>query len=176
MNSKKRLVFAIRDLMNHKSINKITVDMIIQKSDVSRTTFYRYFTDKYALMTEYYNYSIDQILSDRNKNYQSSMVKVLNFMKENHEYFLSLSQQNGEEEFFHLFCRISEKNTIDIIKEKKHSSLTQNELDAISFWVGGAGHICQIWFNNGMKRDPNKIANIIGNCIPEEIRCYINTD
>ncbi|HAZ05014.1 MAG TPA: TetR/AcrR family transcriptional regulator, partial [Acetobacterium sp.] len=50
MNTKKIIADSMFSLLKTKSFNKITVDKILSESGVSRSTFYRYFSDKYELM------------------------------------------------------------------------------------------------------------------------------
>lgn len=51
------LALALRELLKHDPIEKITVDQICREAAVHRSTFYRYFQDKYDLL----NYAFDKI-------------------------------------------------------------------------------------------------------------------
>lgn len=57
-----RYVFAecIKQLMNHQSLDKITVTDIVEISGKTRQTFYRYFRDKYDLVNWYF-----EVLADK---------------------------------------------------------------------------------------------------------------
>lgn len=70
MNAKKRMIYAIKGLLDKYPIQKITTDMIVKESDLSKTTFYRYFQDKYMLMKEYYFYVVDNILSKKGTTFE----------------------------------------------------------------------------------------------------------
>ena len=43
------------------SLNKITVNMIIEAAGVSKSTFYRHFLDKYDVMNYNYKRALDEI-------------------------------------------------------------------------------------------------------------------
>lgn len=58
MNSEKRLMQAIKCLLDKHPIEKITINMILEESDLSKSTFYKYYSDKYDLAVSYYNYVI----------------------------------------------------------------------------------------------------------------------
>ena len=45
--TRQRIFDAFNELLNHMPFEKITVEMIINQSGVSKSTFYRYFHDKY---------------------------------------------------------------------------------------------------------------------------------
>ena len=57
-----RYIFAecIKQLMNHQSLDKITVTDIVEMSGKTRQTFYRYFRDKYDLVNWYF-----EVLADK---------------------------------------------------------------------------------------------------------------
>ena len=50
MNTKKALANTLKELMRHKSFQKITVSELIRECNVNRKTFYYHFEDIYALL------------------------------------------------------------------------------------------------------------------------------
>ncbi|MBQ8063582.1 MAG: TetR/AcrR family transcriptional regulator, partial [Clostridia bacterium] len=48
--TKNHILHAFNRLVQKRNFDKITVDNICQEAEVGRTTFYRYFTDKYDLL------------------------------------------------------------------------------------------------------------------------------
>ena len=48
--TRQRIFDAFNELLNHMPFEKITVEMIINQSGVSKSTFYRYFHDKYDVL------------------------------------------------------------------------------------------------------------------------------
>ena len=61
--TKREIVSAFNRLVEKHGFDKTTVDMIVREAEISRATFYRYFKDKYEVMT--YNY---KNLIDANNN------------------------------------------------------------------------------------------------------------
>ena len=51
MRTKEIITNAFIDLLKREPFSKITTQMILEASGVSRSTFYRHFKDKYDLMT-----------------------------------------------------------------------------------------------------------------------------
>ena len=60
MNAKEKLSAAIEKLLEKKELDKITVAEIVKEAAVCRKTFYRNFTDKYALAAYYFSQFFDQ--------------------------------------------------------------------------------------------------------------------
>lgn len=62
MNTKKIITDAAFSLFREFPFDVITVQMILNKADVSRKTFYKHFKDKYELMELYYRRTMDQYI------------------------------------------------------------------------------------------------------------------
>lgn len=54
MNAKKAILMGLQQLLAEKRLDDITVQDILNASEVSRRTFYRYYRDKYDVITSYY--------------------------------------------------------------------------------------------------------------------------
>ena len=58
-------------LIKDFDFNKISVDMIMKKAGVSRSTFYRYFKDKYEVMNANFKNLLDYYAApERSENYR----------------------------------------------------------------------------------------------------------
>ena len=64
--TQKRIIYNFLDLINTKKWDKITVKEICQKTDITRGTFYQYFTNTEELMEELQN----ELLEDLTKRYR----------------------------------------------------------------------------------------------------------
>ena len=53
------IIEGFNKLIENTDFNKISVDMIMQEAGVSRSTFYRYFKDKYEVMNANYKMALD---------------------------------------------------------------------------------------------------------------------
>ena len=60
--TKEILVESFRELAQKKAVDKITVQDIVQNCDYSPATFYRHFTDKYALISFDYTNKMQSIV------------------------------------------------------------------------------------------------------------------
>ena len=72
---KEALADSLRDLLKHEAIEKVTVDQICQEAKVHRSTFYRYFTDKYDLM--YYSFERLMIARIDENNVIDSIIAII---------------------------------------------------------------------------------------------------
>ena len=51
------IIDAFNRLMDKNDFNKISVEMILDTADVSRSTFYRYFKDKYEVTVFFFGFN-----------------------------------------------------------------------------------------------------------------------
>lgn len=64
--TKDHILYACNCLLREVPFENITVSMIIKRSGVSKSTFYRYFLDKYDVMNYNYKKNLDKWLRDSN--------------------------------------------------------------------------------------------------------------
>ncbi len=76
MNTKKIITDAAFSLFREFPFDVITVQMILNKAEVSRKTFYKYFEDKYELMELYYRRTMDQYIQKYYSLFTKTAVKV----------------------------------------------------------------------------------------------------
>ena len=67
-------------LIDKMDFHKISVEMIMNEAKVSRSTFYRYFKDKYDVMNANYKMALDYYIDPaRSKNYRDLCYHLFDF-------------------------------------------------------------------------------------------------
>lgn len=173
MNAKKRMIYAIKGLLDKYPIQKITTDMIVKESDLSKTTFYRYFQDKYMLMKEYYFYVVDNILSKKGTTFEEIYINLMEFIKANKEYFTELTKQPGQENFITTFYESSYFHANRIMENNKKEPLTSDEQLQLSLFIYGCAHLTEEWIKSNFKETPQSIVTTIRKCVPNELDTYL---
>lgn len=86
-----RYVFAecIKQLMNHQSLDKITVTDIVEMSGKTRQTFYRYFRDKYDLVNWYFEVLADKsfLQIGNSETLREGLIKKFQFIYNDRVFF-----------------------------------------------------------------------------------------
>src|SRR6266536_5855376 len=67
---------ALIDLIEEKGFDAVTVGDIAERAMVNRTTFYRHYPDKYALVTGIFEEAVNQVISELGQEH----LKALNWM------------------------------------------------------------------------------------------------
>lgn len=167
------------ELLSKKSIDKISVTEICEKADINRGTFYLHYTDINNLSESIQ----DKILSNaeniltyniENKNNDNSdfIVPILEKLKENKSFLLSLGMNSNIDNFTKKFSKIIHKMMIksnDNFKLKIDNYFLEY---FTSYFSGAASGIIANWLRNECKDETKKIADLILNLTLNGINYY----
>jgi hypothetical protein len=172
MNAKKHLIEAMKTLLEKHKIEKITIAMIVEESGVSRATLYRYFPDKYALMTGCFVDFVDSIPESKSYDVSGNTERCLEFIFKNRFYFSNVIKHEGQDSFFSIFYKIAYNFMKEKAGKKKDAELNEQELNAIFFYTAGAGFCIVRWIRGGMISSPKKEAQMIYDNLPGILSPY----
>lgn len=175
LNSKKRILLSFYDLVQDNPFDCITIDMILKKSDVSKSTFYRHFHDKYELMDLYYRDNIDKIFKNVNNiGWLDTTYLVIEFVYINKAYFQNVFKIEGQNSFYNFLLDYTIQFCKDIyIKNKGSETLSFEEVSSIEFYCYGSIDFARKWVCNGMLQSPKELADLFYKCTPIHIRQYL---
>lgn len=102
MNTKEMIKRAAFELLREFPLDTITVQMILNRADVSRKTFYRYYSDKYALMELYYRDFMDRNIRENynGHNWDEVMGHLYDFVMAEKSYFQNVNKFDGQVSFW----------------------------------------------------------------------------
>lgn len=96
-NAVEQCVYALFDLCETKSINKITVSDILRETGIARQTFYNSFRDINGLIAYVMNYHLDLYPSVFETKEQA--VESLSFFRKHKAFFSQLPKHSGQNNF-----------------------------------------------------------------------------
>ena len=78
------IIDAFNRLIAEKDFNKISVEMIMEKAGISRSTFYRHFKDKYDVMNANYKNLLDYFIDPaKSSNYRELCFHLFEYGQKN---------------------------------------------------------------------------------------------
>ena len=102
--TKKALADSLKKLLRQRGIEKITVEEICAESMVSRRSFYRYFVDKFDLLTWTYNYDFCRMVEVRpDKTIWDYYPEILRYIHADPQFFKNAFSYTGQNSFRY-FC------------------------------------------------------------------------
>ncbi len=176
-NSEEMLMFSLYTLLNEQSFESISVNDILNRCGLSRTTFYRHFEDKYDLAWWFFLRFANELLKMMPNFSQKDSVyrytQIANHFKSNSDFYKKIINVEGQNSFFNLYYSNSVNATTKQLKQQIGKAVSDDMLFETQFYVTGAVYMTKDWINSGFKESPEELARKKIRCIPAEIRQYI---
>lgn len=167
LNIKSIITDAFLDLCEKKSVNKITIQDILNRAEVSRGTFYNHFEDKYDLIRYCYDtkvlpqwdYKNDEDMDAADDRWRLDMLygirKYARFMKG----ALLMRGQNCLREYM---VNKGRKADIEWYKAKSKKVISKEIEESIYYHSGACRYMIIEWVLNDMPVSEEKLSEIIG--------------
>ena len=171
--SKKLIKNAFIELLQEKTLDKITVTNIVEKAELNRGTFYAHYTDINMLIQSIEDeiaQSLYDLLSDAESPYLlkdplSMFLQISHYLEQNKELIIVLMGSQSTNLFIVQFPELIAKHlaSSEDIDEEMRDSISFKE--RCYFYAGGAGSLYMAWFRgtvSGSLEDvAYKLADII---------------
>jgi AcrR family transcriptional regulator len=152
--------------LNERPLNKITVKDIVRECGINRNTFYYYYTDIYALLSEIFQTELQTVIDEYNDtlSWEESFLVATKFALENRTAIYHVYNSMQREELENYIYNVSGTVMIRYVeKVSKGISATQEDKKLIaSFYQGALTEMLLRWVASGMKEDPNIVIRRIG--------------
>lgn len=162
--TKRLLQDALLELLEEKSLEKITVTQVCSKADVNRSTFYAYYQDVGELLSELEDGVLEKIpgaqkvpVARTDSEFVDTLERFFDYVKENRRLFTILLIRRGSGNFNH--------RLLDAVMEK-HLKPTQQEptrLDryAYVYCINGVMGILKEWLQEGFPFSSREFGQIV---------------
>ena len=175
MNKKELITRTFMEMLGEMSLDAIRVQDIIERADVSKSTFYRLFLDKYDVMNSVHLAAADSIVNAMPdlKNWKEWTVVAFDHIKANKTFYrnvISYRGQNSFEEF--LIWMYTRNNRRQIEKKSGCNQLPDDVLFAIEAFSRVNVFTTIWWINNNFQPDTETVIQYVEQCIPVCIKQY----
>ena len=153
-------------ILNERPLNKITVKDIASACEINRNTFYYYYTDVYALLSELFQTELQTVIDEYNDTFswEESFIVATKFALENkiaiNHVYNSIQREELEDYIYnvsgHVMNRYVEKLSDGISASSGDKKLIS------SFYQCALTEMVLRWIASGMKEDPDTIVRRIG--------------
>lgn len=187
-NAKAEIVNSFKQLLNKKSIDRITVKEICEHCNVNRQTFYNHFTDIIDVFKYLFYEEISiEIAQDRTfETWNGGFLATMKYLKDNSNMISNIYKSSYWEETNNYFNNLSNKLLGDVVEEciKKMGVIlnTKDKNFIINFYRHIFNGLMIDWVSDGMQDEPEvvlkkllfmitgSIQRSVGNFANEEIR------
>ena len=165
------------ELLDEMDFDRISTTDIIERSGLSRATFYKHFRDKYQLANwRYYmllETAIERGFSSGN-DIDESMSEIIRFIDRNRKTLTKLIRYTGQNSFMDYYLNHSIAAAREISEKKGRKLSRRNEL-LIRYNAVGAAEVYKEWLLNEKDLSAEDVIQIIIGCMSDEVKAlYLN--
>jgi AcrR family transcriptional regulator len=172
--SREAIFSAFNNLLTQKKYADITVQDIIDRADVGRTTFYAHFDTKDALLEEMCTELFDHVVSDHDEaedthdfsgeenDTESIITHILYHLRDNQKNMLGIFNGESGDMFFRFFKRY----LIKVFEAELKGEIKQADVpDDYLYHIISCVFVDTLnwWIKNGMKQTPEEVERYFRN-------------
>ena len=166
-----RLAEAIRELMQKKTLDRISVREITDRCGVTRQTFYRSFRDKYDLVNWYFEKLAQQSFKQMGVSctLREGLLKKFAFIKNEERFFAAAFSSTDcnsvvayDYECIFRFYR-------EIIEKKTGAPLSGDLEFLLEMYCRGSIDMTAKWARTGMQRSCEEMADLLIEAMPQRL-------
>lgn len=164
--TKKKIREEFIKILNERPLNKITVKDIASACEINRNTFYYYYTDVYALLSELFQTELQTVTDEYNDTFswEESFIVATKFALENkiaiNHVYNSIQREELEDYIYNVSGHVMNRY-VEKVSDGISASSGDKKLIA-SFYQCALTEMVLRWIASGMKEDPDTIVRRIG--------------
>lgn len=159
--TKKAMAKSLKNMLQTKELDKITVTDIANDCGINRQTFYYHFRDVYDLLEWVFeNEVVEKVESETTiKNWQENFAYVFNYMLNNKTFIVNVYNSLSRQYLLNFLFKHCNKLFIGIIDyvAKNYNISKENKIFIANFYKYGFAGIIESWIVAGMKEKPENI-------------------
>ncbi len=156
--TKRLLMQSLVDILQNVPLNKVTISQVCAKAGINRTTFYKHYSDEYALYYDIEHEAIEMLKRALSFDKDKALGVILSFFGQQRKLAFVLFNANVDEELPEKLFSLPEiKN---IIRGEMVSCGA--DFEKIYFFICNGGYaLIKDWINGGFKESPAEIEALL---------------
>lgn len=153
-------------MLNEHPLNTITVKAIVAECEINRNTFYYYYSDVYAILSEIFQTELQRVIDEYNDtlSWEESFIVAARFALENRKAIYHVYNSMQREELENYIYNISGNVMIRYVEKVSEgiSASSEDKKLVASFYQCALTQMVLRWIASGMNEDPDTIIKRIG--------------
>jgi probable dihydroxyacetone kinase regulator len=185
-NAKAEIIDSFKQLVNKKSIDKLTVKAICEHCDVNRQTFYNHFTDIMDVFKFifYEELSIEIAQNRTFETWGGGFLATMNYLKRNSKMILHVYNSSYWPEANTFVSNLSNRLLDDVVDEcalqLKVKLKDKDKKFIVNFYRHVFNGLMIDWVSEGMEEDPEiilkKLLIMITGSIPRSVAAFVKEE
>ncbi len=180
--TKRALLESFFALLNEKTFEEITINELCERADVRRATFYKHYTDKFNFLNSVIKSlrnRFDTVIwksdkPDTTAEYYITYAKyVVSYVSEHEQIISNLMNSDLLHACFKIIVEQNYVDTRDRLEKSAEAGMKLcAPIDTVAMMcAGGVSQTIYSWIIGGMKKDPDTLADEIGDIIKVILGC-----
>lgn len=152
------------ELLKQKPAGKITVTELCEKAQINRATFYKHYLDVPDLLEKLEQRLFDRIrnaFADQGTDLKTFLVEMIQYTLKDRELFMYLGGDNGDPNLMTKTFMVCYESAYPLVA-RNMPELKENERQMLYHYMShGAGGVLTWWIKDGMREDPQELAQFI---------------
>lgn len=168
------IVEAFNRLIKQKRFSDITVIGIAREAGVGKSTFYRYFKDRYDVMNYNYKRLLDGLLNDANvTNYRDCYYHLYRSGQEVLRQVYGSFKSTGVNSFEQFIFEYSRDTVVRITKANRGGQgLNEGEKMQLDVFCYGISYMYKHWIAGNYDLTADKAADLLFDIMPASLKFY----
>ncbi len=170
--AKEILFQSLEELIQYKNINNITVQQIIDNCQMSRSTFYRNFKDKFDLMVWGFAKNFKRNINNLPDiiSYRDAAYKTIEFLEAKKDFYVSIAKLDIQNSFREIMYNYFLDYSLSFFKKaSKNERLPQSCLLSIQFCCAGTVFLILEWIKRGCDIPVPEFTKLLCDSIPHNL-------
>ena len=165
------------ELLAERPFDKISVRDLAERSEVTRNTFYYYYTDIYALAEDVFESEVEKIRSgvESYESWQKAFLAAIGFAAQHKRAILHLydsAHRDILERYYHQTILAGMLSYVQ--KEAEGLDISEGKVRALArFYTAALTGLTADWLRNGMKGEPDAFLSDLGDMLDGNIRASL---
>lgn len=168
------IVDAFNRLISKHDFEKITVEMIVKEAGVSRSTFYRYFKDKYDVMNANFKVLLDYYVSPSHcHSYKDMFFHLFDTIQQSWKSLNRIFASTGINSFSNYIATYSYQTALEITKINRNGEgFTPIESAQCEIFCYAISKMYEYWISGKYELSASEIADALFDMAPPSLKYY----
>lgn len=170
---KEEVALVLMQMLHETPLETLRVKDLLERANISKSSFYRMFLDKYEAANWVYRKQADEIVGNMpNLSGWKDWTYVLHdYMREHRAFFRNIASYRGQNSFQDFLTEYFYGNTVNF-RENRQETVSEDQRFAVHAFCLVAAQTTVNWVLNGFDLDDETIIHRMELCIPECIRPF----
>ena len=171
--SKRMIAQGMKELLKEKPFESISIGDLARKSNISRSTVYYHFKDKYDIVSWIFRTETDSMVSTDRKvgDWTENLLAICLYLQQNRDFYTKVLRDNGQNSFYECLIDYCRELISHMFLEGGGEPVlgrTQIRYIASIYSYGIVGMIAQ-WSREGMLEDPAPFVKAVKDLISGDV-------